>query len=94
MSDTQRLSKDELITQVAEATGQTKKLVLEIVDAMWDSVGSAVRRGEKVVIHNFGSFSVHERSVLEGLPGQKNRKKGKRNVVRFKVSKILKADLN
>jgi DNA-binding protein HU-beta len=93
MSD-KRLSKEELVSLVAEQTGLTKKLTLSVVDAVWDTVTAAVRRGEKVVIHNFGSFGVHERSVLEGAPGQKNRTKGTRKVVRFKVSKVLKAELN
>lgn len=93
MSD-KRLSKEDLVAQVAEQTGLTKKLTLEVVDAVWGAVTGAVRRGEKVVIHNFGSFSVHNRNVLEGAPGQKDRKKGTRKVVRFKVSKVLKAELN
>lgn len=89
-----RLSKEDLVSTVAEQTGLTKKLTLEVVNTLWDTITAAIRREEKIVIHNFGSFSVHERPVLEGVPGQKNRKKGTRKVVRFKVSKILKAELN
>lgn len=94
MSDTQKLSKDELVALVAEKAGQTKKLTAEILDVLFDVVISQVASGVEVPIHRFGKFTLASRSVFEGLPGAKNREKGTRNVVRFKMSAPLKALLN
>lgn len=93
MSDT-KLSKDNLVSLVAERSGQTKKLIAEVLDTVFDVIIEQIQLGFEVPVHRFGKFVKATRSVFEGLPGAKNRAKGTRQVVRFKMSAPLKALLN
>ncbi|WP_088272923.1 HU family DNA-binding protein [Bacillus sonorensis] len=51
---------------VAEATGLTKKDVELVVDSTFDVITSALKDGEKVKVHGFGSFEVRERAARKG----------------------------
>ncbi len=93
MSDT-KLSKDELVTLVANRSGQTKKLIAELLDITFDTMVEQIKTGIEVPVHRFGKFALATRSVFEGKPGDKNREKGTRQVVRFKMSAPLKVLLN
>ena len=89
-----KLSKEDLISAVAESTGQTKKLCYEVVDALFATMAHRLVLGDEVPVHRFGAFRVTERVVFEGQPGDKNRKKGTRKVLRFKASRSVKESLN
>ncbi|EME72484.1 DNA-binding protein [Bacillus glycinifermentans] len=60
------MNKKELIGAVAEATGLTKKDVELVVDSTFDVITSALKDGEKVKVHGFGSFEVRERAARKG----------------------------
>lgn len=60
------MNKKELIGAVAEATGQTKKDAELVVDSTFDVITSALKDGEKVKVHGFGSFEVRERAARKG----------------------------
>ena len=60
------MNKKELIGAVAEATGLTKKYVELVVDSTFDVITSALKDGEKVKVHGFGSFEVRERAARKG----------------------------
>jgi integration host factor beta subunit len=60
------MTKSELVDKVAEANAAlTRKDSEAIVNIIFDSMGDALRTGEKVEIRGFGSFTVRERSARE-----------------------------
>ncbi|MDE1457072.1 DNA-binding protein HU 1 [Bacillus licheniformis] len=60
------MNKKELIGAVAEAAELTKKDVELVVDSTFDVITSALKDGEKVKVHGFGSFEVRERAARKG----------------------------
>nr|WP_091832666.1 HU family DNA-binding protein [Marininema halotolerans] len=60
------LNKAELIDQVAESMGKTKKETTLLVEAVLDSISEALRQGEKVSLIGFGNFEVRERAARTG----------------------------
>jgi integration host factor beta subunit len=60
------MTKSELVDKVSEANAAlTRKDSEAIVNIIFDSMGDALRCGEKVEIRGFGSFTVRERSARE-----------------------------
>jgi integration host factor beta subunit len=60
------MTKSELVDKVAEANAAlTRKDSEAIVNIIFDSMGDALRSGEKVEIRGFGSFTVRERGARE-----------------------------
>lgn len=60
------MNKSELIDRVADATGEAKSRVGEVLDAALDAVQTAVHKGEKVTIPGFGSFESRRRAARTG----------------------------
>jgi len=60
------MTKTELIDQVAEKSGLTKKESGKAVDAIMAAMTEALAGGEKVQLVGFGSFEVRERGARTG----------------------------
>ena len=60
------MNKSELISNVAENAGLTKKDTEKVVNAVFDSIGEALAKGDKVQVIGFGTFDVRERKAREG----------------------------
>ncbi len=60
------MNKTELITEVSEKTGLTKKDSERAVIATFDSIMNAVESGEKVQLVGFGSFDAKMRAARTG----------------------------
>jgi DNA-binding protein HU-beta len=60
------LNKTDLINKVAEGASLTKKQAAEAVDAVFDSITTALQAGEKVQLVGFGNFEVRERTARKG----------------------------
>ena len=60
------MNKADLIAAVAEKTGQTKKDVEAVVNAITDVIEEALTRGEKVSLVGFGTFEVGDRAARTG----------------------------
>ena len=60
------MNKTDLINQVAEKTGLTKKDSTKAVDAVFNSITEALRNGDKVQLIGFGNFEVRERAERTG----------------------------
>ena len=60
------MNKSELISAVAENAGLTKKDTEKVVNAVFDSIGDALAKGDKVQVIGFGTFDVRERKAREG----------------------------
>lgn len=60
------MNKAELIRQVMEKTGFTKKETEAVINAAIDQMTQALAQGERVQLVGFGSFEVKERSARQG----------------------------
>ena len=61
------MNKTELINAVAERSGLTKKAANDAVEAVLESITSALANGEKVTLVGFGTFEVRERAARKGV---------------------------
>ena len=59
-------NKQELVTDVATATGLTKKDATAAVDAVFASIQDTLAKGEKVQLIGFGNFEVRHRAARKG----------------------------
>jgi nucleoid DNA-binding protein len=86
------VNKAELIATVSEKLEIPKKQVKAVVEAVFETVGETLERGEEVkLLPDFGVFKVVERSERTGRNPQtgKKIKIPAKKVVRFKAAKRL-----
>ncbi|MBR4492253.1 MAG: HU family DNA-binding protein, partial [Bacteroidales bacterium] len=69
---------------MAEKAGMTKVQAKKALDAMMDTTVETLKKGEKVVLLGFGTFSVVER------PARKGRNPRTGEVIKIKASKSVK----
>ena len=90
------MKKAELVEAVAEKAGLTKADATRAIEALFDTVKTAMVKGERVAIPGFGTFSVGERAAREG----RNPRTGAtvqiaaRKEVTFKAGSALKETVN
>lgn len=90
------MNKTELIANVVESTGISKKEAAAVVDATFSSITNAMIAGEKVQLIGFGTFETRDRAAKIG----KNPKTGEAveiaacKVPAFKAGKALKDSVN
>lgn len=90
------MNKNELVAAVAESADITKADAASAVDAVLDSITSALKSGEEVRLVGFGTFSVASRAASEG----RNPRTGEKIQIaaskqpKFKAGKGLKDSLN
>ena len=90
------MNKNDLINNVADAAGISKTAASSAVDAVFDSISSALSSGGDVRLVGFGTFSVANRKATTGrnprtgeainIPASKSPK--------FKAGKALKDAVN
>lgn len=86
------MNKAELIGAIAEKSELTKKDSEKALNAVIESIESALKKGEKVQIIGFGTFEAKKRNAREGI----NPRTGKpisiaaATVPSFKAGKALK----
>lgn len=88
------MNKTEFIAAVAEKAEITKVDAKKAIDAGIEVIRESMKKGDKVAILGFGTFSVTERAAREGVNPQNGKKMkiAARKVVRFKAGAAL--DLN
>ncbi len=91
------MTKAELITQLTdEIPSLTKRQVEVVVNTIFDSMRTALSRGDKIEIRGFGSFKLRDRRMKEG----RNPKTGEavlvppKKIPFFKVGKELRHMVN
>jgi DNA-binding protein HU-beta len=90
------MNKSELIDAVAASAGITKKDAGAAVDGVIGAVTKALKKGDKVSVPGFGTFSVSKRSAREGRnpsTGATIKIKAKK-VAKFKAGKGLDDAIN
>ena len=60
------MNKNDLVSSVAEAAGLSKADAGKAVDAVFDSIKSALSGGGEVRLVGFGTFAVSKRAAREG----------------------------
>lgn len=61
------MNKSDLITNVAEATGLTKKVAGDAIEATLAAITGALAEGDKVTLVGFGTFEVRNRAAKRGV---------------------------
>ncbi len=90
------MNKAELIDAVAVTTGQSKGDAGAAVEAVFDHIKNAMKRGDTVSLVGFGSFSVSDRAARTG----RNPRTGQQidipasRAPKFKAGKQLKDAVN
>lgn len=80
------MNKGELVVAMAQKSGLTKADAKKALEAFTDAIGEALKKGDKVNLIGFGTFSVYERQERTGInPATKNKIViPARKVVKFK----------
>lgn len=85
------MNKSELVEQMAKASGISKASAEKALGGMIDAVTKTLKKGDKVTLVGFGTFSVAKRAARQG----RNPQTGKpitikaRKVARFKAGSKL-----
>ena len=90
------MTKADIIREVSNMTGLTKVEIEAVFNSIIVNISDSLKQGERVDIRGFGSFLVKHR------PARDARNPATREIVKlqerfvpvFKVSKILKEDVN
>lgn len=89
------MNKAELISQIAEDAGITKTQANTALDSFVTAVTKTLKKGDKVTLVGFGTFSVSKRNARNGRNPQTGEviKIKARRVARFKAGKDLSGKL-
>jgi DNA-binding protein HU-beta len=68
------MNKEQLVERVASKTGLSKKDANAALDAVLEGITAALKKGEKVTLVGFGTFSVRRRKAREGRNPQTGEK--------------------
>lgn len=90
------MNKSDLISQMASDAGITKSQAQTALNSFLDSTSGALKKGDKVILVGFGTFSVSKRSARTGRNPQtgKEIKIAAKNVVKFKAGSELSGKVN
>lgn len=89
------MNKAELIAQIAEDAGVTKTQANGALDSFIGAVTKTLKKGDKVTLVGFGTFSVSKRAARTGRNPQTGAaiKIKAKKVAKFKAGKELSAKL-
>jgi DNA-binding protein HU-beta len=90
------MNKQELIDAMASGSGLTKADAKRALDSFIDTVSGGLKKGDRIALVGFGSFSISERSAREGRNPQtgKTIKIAAKKVVKFKAGAELAGMVN
>jgi len=78
------MNKAELIDNIAKTAGITKTQANEALDSFTNTVSTSLKKGDRVTLVGFGTFSVSERSARNGRNPQTG------EVIKIKARKVPK----
>ena len=90
------MKKAELVEAIAEKTGLTKADANRALDATFEVITKALKKGERVPVAGFGTFNLSKRKAREGRNPQTGAtvKIPARKAVTFKAGTALKDAVN
>ena len=85
------MNKADLVTVMAESASVSKIQATHALDAMLEGIQNALKKGDKVTLVNFGTFSVAERAARTGRNPRTNKEIqiASKRVAKFKPGKML-----
>ena len=85
------MNKTELIDKIADSADLSKKSAAAVLQAFMAAITDTMKKGDKLTLIGFGTFSVTERSARTCRNPQtgKEMKVAAKKVVKFKVGKKL-----
>ena len=95
-SSTMTMTKAGIVNSVYERVGVTKKEAAEFVEAVFETMKETLEDGDSIKVSGFGKFEIRQKGERVG----RNPRTGveimipRRKVLRFKVSQVLKDELN
>lgn len=90
------MNKSELIDAIAADADITKAAAKKALDSFLNNVTNALKKGDKVTLVGFGTFSVSKRSAREGINPQTKAKIKipAKKVAKFKAGAELSSAVN
>lgn len=90
------MTKADIIEQIYEKIGFSKKESSEIVELVFDTMKDTLEKGEKIKISGFGNFVVRSKNPRVGRNPQTGEEIeiSARRVLTFRPSQVLKETLN
>jgi DNA-binding protein HU-beta len=90
------MNKAELVAAISNGSGLTKIDSKKALDATIDAIVDALKKGDKIALVGFGTFSVSERPARTGInPATKeNIQIPAKNIVKFKAGAELNDGIN
>lgn len=90
------MTKADIVENIYEKIGFSKKESAEIVDLVFDLIKETLENGEKIKISGFGNFIVREKRPRKGRNPQTGEEIqiSARKVLTFKPSQVLRKALN
>lgn len=90
------MTKAGIVNYVYENVGVNKKEATDFVEAVFETMKETLENGDSIKVSGFGKFEVREKGKRVG----RNPRTGieieipERRVLRFKISQVLKSELN
>jgi integration host factor subunit alpha len=90
------MTKVDIIENIYEKVGFSKKEVAKIVESVFDIIKESLQKEEKIKISGFGNFVVRRKRSRRGRNPQTGDdiEIGARRILTFKPSQVLKGGLN
>ena len=90
------MTKEEIVKEVAGATGVDRKEVATIVESFMESVKNSVSAGEPVFLRGFGTFSLKHRAAkpARNITAQKTILIPEKEVPHFKPCERFKSEVS
>ena len=86
------VTKKELVSRIAEVTGQTKVVTKEVIQLFLDEIISELGNGNRLEFREFGVFEIKERAARKAQNPRTLEKVfvPSKKVVKFKVGRLMK----
>ncbi|WP_298269274.1 integration host factor subunit alpha [Geobacter sp.] len=90
------MTKADIVEQIYEKVGFSKKESAELVERVFGLIKETLEKGEKIKIAGFGNFVVKEKADRRGRNPQTGDEIiiSARKILTFKPSQVLKASIN
>ena len=90
------MNKSDLISKMAGDAGITKSQATEALNSFLDATSGALKKGDKLILVGFGTFSVSKRAARTGRNPRTGAeiKIAAKNVVKFKAGSDLSSKVN
>ncbi len=90
------MTKADIVEIVFEKVGFSKKDVASVIEEIFETIKTALEKGDKVKISGFGNFNIRQKGARRGRNPQTGTEItiDERRVMTFKASQLLKKSIN